>query len=299
MTAQDVLNNIMNDENLKNYKFKYCLVNNDKVPFTFENNYAKPNCLNDFKSIDEIPNNLDLSNYRGLGISIQASKVTAIDVDKCFSTPFDVNTGDERFYTIYNLFKNYAYIEFSFSGKGLRLFFLTDNIPNYKERYYIKNSSCNIEFYLPQESYRYVTITGRAIVSNEIKYTPISVVNQFINKYMQRKQNKPHNAKESVIQSNNIVDDKEINKKLKIMLFKNAYFQDLYFEKALGFGTGESEHDFTLLKLIYENITTNTSEVKKIFENSPYFKSKDYQHIDKWNKNNFSYFNNIMLKLSC
>ena len=118
--ALDTLLRIAENENLVNSNLKYCLVTEKKLPYKLDNTPAKINNTNDFVDFKELLNG-ELEKYAGIGISIQASKVCAIDVDKCFSIPFDISTGDERAKDIIDRFKKYAYIEFSFSGKGLRV----------------------------------------------------------------------------------------------------------------------------------------------------------------------------------
>lgn len=298
MTSLDIYLNILNNKTLLEYPFKYCLVDKNKRPYKSNGELAKPNCEEDFSKFEEI--DLDkLEEYEGLGVSIQASHITAIDVDHCFSEPFNANSLDERGKEIINLFKNYCYIEFSFSGTGLRIFFkLSSKINNYKEKYFIKNSKNQIEFYLPEESIRYVTITGRTLYNNELN--DLSDNNEFINtlhifldKYMKR-----------TVKTKNVNllldEDKDINELLrltKILYLKNYEFQDLWFSKAPGSNSDESERDFHILTYLYNNVTKNKEKLKIIFESSPYFKSKDKKHMYKWEQGNYRYFNFMYQRL--
>ena len=124
MKAIDVLNNIIQNDNLLKYPFKYCLVSSMKVPFTINGTVARPNVINDFVDISKLVESKVINNFDGIGISIKGSNICAIDIDKCFTEPFNLSTGDSRAIDIINLFKDNAYIEFSFSGKGLRIFFI-------------------------------------------------------------------------------------------------------------------------------------------------------------------------------
>ena len=47
---------------------------------------------------------------------------------------------------------------------------------------------------------------------------------------------------------------------------KNSTFQDLWFGVAPGSGKNESELDFQLLAMIFENITQNEEQLKALFE---------------------------------
>ena len=295
--ALETLLNIANNEMLILYPFKYCLVDDQKHPKKIDGNWVKPNIIDDFVDIEELINCSNLEEYAGVAISIQASDICAIDVDKCFKEPFNINTADDRASYIINLFKNKAYIEFSFSGTGLRILFKCISIENYNDKYYVKNSKTGIEYYQPSGSARYVTLTGRTIYNNRIS-NKINVYNELIemlNKYMIR----PKVAYNNVLCAN-YDDDRSIEELMKLVkshYLKNPFFQDCWFDKAPGFGSNESERDFYLVHYIFENITQDSDKIKELFELSPFYKSKDYQHINKWKKNNFAYFYTIYRKV--
>ena len=288
MTAIETISEILNNENLINANLKYCLVNESKIPFRYDNECAKPNKLDDFVNIEDLIDS-DLEKYAGLGISIQASNICAIDVDKCFSIPFDINSADERALDIIKRFKNVAYIEFSFSGKGLRVFFKQNIIDNYIKKYYIKNDNTNIEYYQPTQSYRYVTITGRYIINNPIISNKdfTNIIIDFLETYMKRQI--VTKKKVNIIENDNRTIA-EIMKKVKVHLLQNYNFQEVWFSKAPGSGQNESQLDFFLLSYLYENIVQDKEKLRLTFENSPYFKSKDRKHINKWTYNDYRYY---------
>jgi len=291
MNALDFLLNIVNNENLLNYNFKYCLVNEKKIPYTLSGSIAKPNHIEDFVTIDNFLEKIDdIDKYAGIGISIQGSNISAIDVDHCFSKPFDLSTGDERAKDVLWLFK-YNYVEFSFSGTGLRVFFITPKnlLSDYTQHYYIKNSNYNIEYYNPENSYRYVTITGKTLINNNIEEVDEKSFKIFLDKYMKR--NNPISISKKVEVEKQ--DLEILKKKLRKQLLINGSFQEIWFSKAPGSNSNESELDYFLIKFIYDNITKNKENVKELFELSPYFNSKDSKHKYKWNYNNFRYFEYI------
>ena len=293
MNAIDIINNIVNNSNLREYPFKYCLVDNNKVPYTYKDKLCHPNNINEFCSLLELLDNLNLMDYKGVGVSIQGSNICAIDIDHCFEIPFDFDTLSPQIKPIINFFKEETYIEFSFSGTGLRIFFLVNNmIENYSDIYYIKNSKAGIEFYTPYFSYRYVTITGRYIFNNPVKILDLNKIYVFLNNYMKR----PKTSKISKI-SHNIEDINECMVKVKKLYFKNYDFQNLWFSRAPGSGHNESELDYKLICYLYENITSNIELVKEIFMMSPYYKSKDYKHVSKFTKNNYNYFYYVIGKV--
>lgn len=293
--ALDTLLKIAENENLINSNLKYCLVTEKKLPYKLDNTPAKINNINDFVNFEELLNG-ELEKYAGIGISIQASKVCAIDVDKCFSIPFDISSGDKRAKDIINRFEKYAYIEFSFSGKGLRVIFRQNyNFDN--KKYYIKNESNSIEYYQPEESYRYVTITGMTIINNPINsiYNFENVIEQFLNDYMLRP---IKNIVREINEVDNNVSIDILRRRLRRKLLLDNRFQDVWFSKAPGSGADESERDYYLLSCLYETITQNKENLRILFEESPFFKSKDYKHMNKWTNQDHRYFNYLYDRIS-
>lgn len=285
MSAFDVVCKIY-DLGLYKSNLKYCLVNDKKLPYTYEEVLARPNILSDFVDFETLLRCKNLGSYAGVGVSIQASNICAIDVDHCFSIKNDVSSADERAKNILEIFKDKAYCEFSFSGTGLRIFFRHSTLENYADKYYIKNANNSIEFYQPSKSYRYVTITGNCIYDNETTNVDDSTLISFLDKYMLRQLKK----KEKVV---HIVSKKELKELLvdvKRLYFKNSTFQDLWFSRAPGSGKDESERDYQILALLYENITQDKEMIRQIFETSPYFKSKDSKHYNKWMASDYRYF---------
>lgn len=300
MSALETLISISSNKNLANYDFRYCLVDEIKHPFTIDKVFARPNHSEDFVKIEKL---LDVSvstldSYEGLGVSVQASDICAIDIDHCASNKFDVESLDYRAKDIIEMLKDFAYIEFSFSGNGVRIFFKAHRIDNYEQIYYTKNSAVNIEYYYPEGSARYVTITGKTIVNNPIKtltYDEQQKLMTFLNKYMRRKHE---------LHSTDVVehkDDRSLDDLMKLVKYRyliNNSFQDVWFSPAPGSGHDESERDYKLVAEIYDNITKDKDKIKQIFEQSPFFKSKDWKHVSKWQKQDGRYFNYLYSRIN-
>lgn len=290
MTAIDTLHRVLQNEHLVNANLKFCYVDKNKVPY--KGPYlARPNITSDFVKIEE----LDLQyaeQYMGLGISIQASRICAIDVDHCFTIPFDVASADNRAQEIINIFTaNPTYCEFSFSGTGLRILFRAAPIPDYQTKYYIKNSKTQCEYYFPEGSNRYVTVTGKTIINSGVNFVPDSILKQFLNTYMPRRINATTKPETGSMWA-------DIDMALKHFLRCDKSFQDNWFDPAPGSGANESERDFFLLKFIFENITTDKDKMKELFERSPFFKSKDKKHIYKWTHSNGRYYEYLYTVIS-
>lgn len=289
MSAYETLERILKNGKLVDCGLKFCFVDKNKIPYKQNGERARPNNIFDFVDFCD----LDVSkvfDYDGIGISIQASNIFAIDVDHCFAVPFSKESADDRAKNIINLFANVAYIEFSFSGTGLRILFRKDSlIEDYTTNYYIKNSKNQIEFYQPADSFRYVTVTGNCIINNNINICPDSILFDFLDIYMSR-------PKKSKIDQNSIIftENRTIEELLKLVETQyrtNIYFQNIWFGQAPGHNSDESEKDFYLISYMYEHVTKDKESLKKLFEASPYFKSKDSDHKFKWYYRDYRYLN--------
>ena len=194
-----------------------------------------------------------------------------------------------------------AYIEFSFSGTGLRLLCKPTIIDDYTSKYYIKNESRSIEFYQPTNSYRYVTVTGKTIQNNALQSSDkLDVaIQSFLNDYMQRK---VIERKHIEIVQNDTRSLEDLQKLVKVHYFKDIIFQNLWFNPAPGSGSNESERDYHLIAYLYENIVQDKRLLKQVFESSPFFKSKDFKHIKKWTTQDgryFEYLYNTIRRTKC
>lgn len=284
MTAIDVLANIYSTSML-NANCQYCLVKANKLPYKIDGTLARPNQPSDFVSLATLVECENLEEYAGLGVSIQASKLCAIDVDHCFERPLDISSIDKRGKDILEMFEGKAYCEFSFSGTGLRIFFKAPIVENYSETYYIKNSKNEIEYYQYTGNARYVTITGNTISDNFSNISDTFLL-QFLDKYM-KKEIRKSNVK---VVDNDNRDIEELLVITKRLYLKNIHFQDLWFGKAPGSHSNESELDYELLVYLYENITQDVDKIRQLFEMSYYFSTKDFYHKTKWSRDNYRYF---------
>lgn len=287
MSSVDVIERLI-ETKLTYCDLRYCLVTENKLPKKINGDMAKPNNPNDFVSLSKLLECDNLNDYAGVGISIQASNICAIDIDHCFAIPNDMSSGDNRAKDILEMFKD-TYCEFSFSGTGLRILFLGDVLDNLIEKYYIKNSKTQCEYYQPLNSYRYVTVTGNYIYNNNIEKIDMSVMQLFLNKYMLKPIRPKIKGKE--IEENVSFD--ELLKRVRILYLKDDNFQNLWFGRAPGSGKNESELDYKLIITLFTKITQNREMIKAIVEQSPYFKSKDYKHKMKWKNQEGRYYNYV------
>lgn len=284
---------------------RYCLVSEDKIPYKIDNTKASPNKIEDFVDFNMLLTSNYLLDKKGVGISVQFSNICGVDIDHCFSTPNDFSSGDARAIDIFNLFKDFSYIEFSFSGTGMRILFRTEDIVDYRLKYLIKNSKNQVEYYQPyygdeKISYRYLTLTGNTIIDKDIE-KPIKQADRerlylFLDKYMKREKTLVKSSENEIIKDNRSIED--LMKKVRILLLKDYSFQDNWFKKAPGSNSNESERDYWLISELYHNVTKDPDRLIEIFEKSDFYKSKDYKHKYKWHNNNYRYFKLIYENIS-
>lgn len=288
MSALDTLENLLSTK-IVSYDLRYCLVDNNKVPYKLDGTLARPNHEEDFVSIEEIANANHIDEYRGIGISIKASKICAIDVDHCFSIPFDFGSIDDRGRTIFHMFEKLAYIEFSFSGQGMRILFKQPEIENYATKYYIKNTKNQVEYYQPTGNARYVTVTGKVLCNNDLENKEFTnVITEFLDKFMKRPI-----CENKVVALNEDLEIDDLLKKVRSLYLRNILFQDVWFNEKHELKNGqsqESDRDFYILSFLYQNVITDKIKLRLVFEQSPFFKSKDKKHINKWIYGNYRYY---------
>lgn len=289
MSAIETIERII-DTKLVYEDLKFCLVDDRKRPFTINNSMASVSNTSDFVNFETLVNYGDLTKYAGIGISVQASEVCAVDIDKCVTAPFDVSSINDFALEIIDIFKDFAYIEFSFSGTGIRILFKQQSIDNYSNKYKIKNSYSHLEYYQPNHSNRYVTVTGKYLFNNSLTSNTdySNVIIEFLEKYMKKQRSKVQQRIEPSTDNRSI---DELMKLVKYHYFNSYNFQDLWFTHAPGSGKDESERDYRLIKYIYKHITQDKLKVKEVFEQSEFFKTKDKKHVFKWTRNDHRYFN--------
>lgn len=289
MSALDTLSSIL-ETSIANVDLKCCFVTADKRPVRFDGVGARPNIASDFVDLYTLSLQDRIVDYAGIGISIQASGISAIDVDHCFLKPFEISSADNRAIDILSRFGDIAYCEYSFSGTGLRVLFKSSIIDDYSDIFFIKNERKQVEYYQPSKSYRYVTVTGKWIFDNKIARIDDTVLHKFLVDYMQK-------PKAIMQRSTTMVPDFDDERSIAelIVITKRLYYSDMQFQNiwfgiAPGSGKNESELDFALLNFIFEKITKNEEKIRAIFELSPYFKSKDWKHKKKWYAQEYRYF---------
>lgn len=162
----------MNYNNLPNYIKKtglFCLWKYEqrgnskptKVPYQVNGCKALPNNPSTFTTFDTALK--VVSQFDGLGIGIFEG-ISAIDIDHCVDEDGNLSDLAEN---IVALFKG-SYVEYSPSGTGIRILFLTSDFEYEKKKYYINNQNNGLEVYVSGATNKYVTVTGDVLINGDI-----------------------------------------------------------------------------------------------------------------------------------
>ena len=233
------------------------LTDKGKVPFNLSTGqHARSNDESTFSSYPVLLNNihkyLRFENNKqigGIGLGIFRG-YSAIDIDHCVDENGNIS---EMAKDIIDFCQSYT--EFSPSKTGIRIIFKT-NVKIDKNDYYINNATNGLEIYISDNTNKFVTITGNKLSGDIINEVDIQYV---LDKYM----------KKGVF---------NIEKILK----KDSKLNELWNKSAPGSHSDESESDMALCCKLAYYLKNDENEVRKYFEISPYFLSKDMMHIKKW-----------------
>ena len=229
-----------------------------KVPFQLANGeHARSNDESTFATYPVLLNNLHKflrfeggRQIGGVGLGIFRG-YSAIDIDHCVDQ--DGNLSDMAREIV-----DYcgSYTEYSPSKTGIRIIFKTTFRID-KSEYYTNNRSKGLEVYISDNTNKFVSITGNKISGDSIAEVDLAYI---MNKYMKK-------------------GGFDVEKAAK----KDPKLAELWNAKAPGAGSNESELDMALACKLAYYAKNDEIETKRLFEESPYFKSKDPAHMKKWN----------------
>src|SRR5574344_2529348 len=243
MSAIDCLERISNTS-LMLSDLQYCLLDSNKLPFQINGEPARSNDNSTFVSYEKLLSCNNLDYYTGVAISVQASNVCAVDIDHCLLKPNNFTTMSDLAKDVVNMFKEFGYVESSFSGLGIRILFNQACIKDYKQNYYLKNSKLGLEYYQFDQPGRYVSVTGNYFINNglDCKSDHTDIIKAFLEKYMKRPFKVLSNTNSSFEKDSRSID--LLMNKVKYKYLTDTAFQDLWFDPAPGHGSNESERDY-------------------------------------------------------
>lgn len=231
-----------------------------KEPFNLKTDFhAKSNDPSTFCGYGTLLQNihkylLDDSKTSGIGLGI-FNGYSAVDIDHCVDTDGNISEMALDIISFCN-----SYTEYSPSKTGIRIIFKTD-VKIDKENYYINNSNIGLEIYISDNTNKFVTITGNRFSDNYCDINTLDIT-YILDKYM----------KKGVF---------SIEKVLK----KDEKLNTLWNKQAPGSHSDESETDMALCCKLAYYLKNDENEIKKYFEMSPYYQSKDAMHKKKWASN--------------
>ena len=229
-----------------------------KEPFNLSTGlHAKSNDETTFSTYGILLNNIHkywkIENGKqvgGIGLGIFRG-YSAVDIDHCVDENGNLS---DMARDIIDYCQSYT--EYSPSGTGIRIIFKTQ-VKIDKDQYYINNRNNGLEIYISDNTSKFVSITGNKLSGDNINELDITYI---LDKYM----------KKGVFNL-----DKALEKDEKL--------RELWNKQAPGSGADESESDMALACKLAYYLKNNEEEIKRYFEMSPYFQSKDASHKKKWN----------------
>lgn len=235
------------------------LTEKGKEPFNLTNDrHAKSNDPTTFVSYPVLLNNMHKylkvdetgKQIGGVGLGIFRG-FSAVDIDHCVDSEGNISEMAKDIIEFCN-----SYTEYSPSKTGIRIIFKT-NIKIDKSQYYINNANAGLEIYISDNTNKFVTITGNKLSGDKINEIDITYI---LDKYM-----------------------KKGGFNIKKVLEKDEKLAALWNKQAPGSHADESETDMKLCCKLAYYLKNDENEIKRYFEMSPYYQSKDAEHKRKWN----------------
>lgn len=227
-----------------------------KVPYSPMGGNAKSNDRNTFGSFSFTLSKL--SGYDGIGLGL-FDGICGIDIDNCIDENGEIS---ELATDIVE--KVASYSELSPSGRGIHIYFRSDFSYDTK-KYYQKTTK--VEMYLAGQTSRFLTVTGDKYGDCDVlRKVPDEDIRYVLDKYMKRKPG-------SVV---------PVSDGIQAWLMRDDKLRTLWNSKAPGAGHDESNRDLALCSKLSWYVNGDKAKIDELFRQSPYYKSKDENHVKKW-----------------
>lgn len=227
---------------------------NPKTSQKAESNNPQTFC--DFSTAEEVYQTD--GEYDGVGILV-SNGFSAIDIDHC------VENGELSDVAKDICQKINSYTEKSPSGTGLRIIIRGDNLSYDKNKYYLKNPSNGVEFYISGMTNRFMTITGNTLYNLPIRHMKSEELVDFLNQYMRRQKK----------QTTELTDEQIIEK-----ASKNAKFEQLFKGDTTAYNNDHSSADLALCNILAFWTGKNATQIDRIFRKSGLYR-------DKWEREDY------------
>ena len=231
----------------------------DKVPYNpLSKKVISVNNTHDFLEYKEV---LPFAKeYDGLGVLVSKGLV-AVDIDDCVA---DGKLNDLAQEIISHF--QHTYIEFSPSGKGLRIFCQIEESFQYDTKHYKMNAR-PVEVYVGGFTKRFVTYTGNALQDKTISFEQEGL-SWLLDTYMRRKVHKKNNVKtgQSYLSDASVIDI--ASKAKNASKFKALWSGDI------SSCTSQSEADLALCSILAFYCSGNAEQVDRLFRQSALYRHK-------------------------
>ena len=233
------------------------LTERGKIPFNLSTGeHARSNDESTFSPYPVLLNNLHKflrydgdKQVGGIGLGIFRG-YSAIDIDHCVDGNGNLSDMARDIVSFIG-----SYTEYSPSRTGIRVIFKT-SVRIDKATHYINNRNNGLEIYISDNTNKFVSITGNKISGDTIEECDITPI---LDKYMRK-------------------GEFSITKAIE----KDEKLRSLWNAVAPGSGANESETDMALACKLAFYAKNDLTEMRRLFESSPYFASKDDAHKRKW-----------------
>ena len=256
-----------------------------------EDYYSKSNDKTRFNHLDKV---LPLTSSKyGIGFGI-FDTFGAIDLDHCLNEEGKIIQDDFSKIVIDIVKSLNTYTEKSPSGTGLHLYFkikgMKLNPEEYSKKYYTnkrinKKTNQGLEIYLSGMTKKFLTITGDKLGDKDFREISFEELQPILEKYMRRYTSKTTTTSSLVTNQGDF---------LKIGLEKDSLLIDLYNDTT--HSGNESEEDMRLLSKLAYYCNKDSQAIRQAFESSPYFMTKDEEHLEKWNRGGANPYSDISIE---
>ena len=237
----------------------------EKIPYRADGRRADSGRRADFQKFEAAVAVYLTGRFDGIGIGA-LTDIHMIDVDDC------VQDGqlDERGRDIVDRLDSYT--ELSPSGNGIHIFCFAKDLQYAKSRYYINNRKCHVEVYVPGQTNRFLTMTGKCIHGTEVEERS-EALQAVLEKYMVRPEAKAEKPK--VEAPGSFLSDESVI--ARMYASKQGEKAKALMEGEVPEGKSESERDMALAQILAFWCGGDLEQMDRIF--------REYGPVrDKWDR---------------
>lgn len=234
-----------------------------KIPYDPSTGHmARSNDPGTFCDFPKAVNAMTAHGYDGVGLGI-FNGVCAIDLDDCFNPDHTLKDYAEEIVTTMH-----SYTEYSPSDTGLHIYFLAEDFPFDKERYYTMNHPKGVEVYVSGATSKFVTVTGNICRFYEFgkRAHELQII---LDSYMLKPEKVSKNPNNPKIEFYEKMEDE----KLLQLALRNTKFHSLWQGNTCGYSS-MSEADMALCSMLAFWTGKNAEQMDRLFRRSGLMREK-------------------------